>query len=209
METQYAPRVALAGYFLFLALAFGLRSLLHYRSTGSTGFVGISGAVGSAEWWGGILFIVALVAGFAAPGLQWLGGVEPVADLDRPAVSLAGILLFAVGVAATLWAQFAMGDSWRIGVDDGARTALVARGPFRWVRNPIFTGMMAATCGLALLVPNWIALVAIVTLAVALEIQVRLVEEPYLSRTHGADYRRYAAMAGRFLPGIGRLEDQR
>jgi protein-S-isoprenylcysteine O-methyltransferase Ste14 len=102
-----------------------------------------------------------------------------------------------------------MGDSWRIGVDLDARTMLVAAGPFRWVRNPIFTAMFVATLGLALVVPNAVAALAIVVMVVALEVQVRLVEEPYLTRAHGESYRRYAASAGRFLPGIGRLEESR
>ena len=113
-------------------------------------------------------------------------------------------MLVCPGVAGTLWAQFAMGDSWRIGVDAGARTALVASGPFRWVRNPIYTAMTAATLGLALLVPNPASLLALAALVAAVEIQVRFVEEPHLARAHGEPYRRYAALTGRFLPRIGR-----
>ena len=30
------PRIALLGYVLFLALAFGFRTLIHYRRTGTT-----------------------------------------------------------------------------------------------------------------------------------------------------------------------------
>ena len=37
------PGIALAGFALFVLLAFGLRSWLHRRRTGSTGFVGLSG----------------------------------------------------------------------------------------------------------------------------------------------------------------------
>jgi protein-S-isoprenylcysteine O-methyltransferase Ste14 len=40
---------------------------------------------------------------------------------------------------------------------------------------------------------------------VALEIQVRAVEEPYLLRTHPEEYAEYLARAGRFVPGVGRL----
>jgi SAM-dependent methyltransferase len=40
---------------------------------------------------------------------------------------------------------------------------------------------------------------------VALEVQVRLVEEPYLLRTHGRAYAEYGARTGRFVPGLGRL----
>ena len=47
---------------------------------------------------------------------------------------------------------------------------------------------------------------ALIAFATAMEIQVRLVEEPYLQQVHGEDYARYASRTGRFVPGIGRLE---
>jgi protein-S-isoprenylcysteine O-methyltransferase Ste14 len=50
-----------------------------------------------------------------------------------------------------------------------------------------------------------VALAGLAALWLALEIQVRLVEEPYLLRTHGDAYREYAARVGRFVPGLGRL----
>lgn len=201
MNAQDTAALALAGYVVFALLAFGLRSVVHYRRTGSTGFVGLSGQVGSTEWWGGLLFVVALAAAAVAPILQMTEVTEPWITND---LRWAGVALYLLGAAGTLWAQFAMGNSWRIGVDAAARTALVMSGPFRWVRNPIFTMMGAATIGLALLVPNAMSILAVIALIVALEIQVRLVEEPYLIRVHGEEYQRYTAATGRFLPGIGR-----
>jgi hypothetical protein len=60
---------ALGLYVLYLALAFGGRTLVQLRRTGSTGFKGISGYPLSAEWTGGVLFVVAFLLGFAAPVL--------------------------------------------------------------------------------------------------------------------------------------------
>lgn len=40
-------------------------------------------------------------------------------------------------------------------------------------------------------------------LLAAIEVQVRAVEEPYLVRTHGTTYVRYAERVGRFLPQLG------
>jgi protein-S-isoprenylcysteine O-methyltransferase Ste14 len=40
-------------------------------------------------------------------------------------------------------------------------------------------------------------------LVVAIELQVRFVEEPYLVRTHGESYRAYCRRVGRFVPGLG------
>jgi len=84
-------------------------------------------------------------------------------------------------------------------------TALVTRGVFRTVRNPIFTGMIVVSIGGALMVPNAAALAGVALLALALEIHVRYVEEPHLLATHGEPYRRYASFAGRFVPLIGRI----
>jgi protein-S-isoprenylcysteine O-methyltransferase Ste14 len=43
-----------------------------------------------------------------------------------------------------------------------------------------------------------------VLFVVALELQVRVVEEPYLRSVHGENFVRYTSRVGRFLPGIGR-----
>ena len=196
--------IALGLYAVYLALAFGLRSWFQYRRTGATGFKGVSGRPGSLEWIAGVLFVVALAAGVAAPVLDVADALEPLDALDSAGLRATGIAVFLVGLVATLYAQIAMGESWRIGVDEGERTALVTSGPFAIVRNPIFAAMLPASLGLAMVVPNVLALVAVAALWIALQIQVRLVEEPYLLRAHGEAYRGYAARVGRFIPGVGR-----
>lgn len=197
--------VALVLYAVYLVLAFGARTWLQLRRTGSTGFHGVGGRPGSAEWLAGVGFVVALVVGAAAPVLALLGVVEPIDALDTAPVHAAGIVLAAAGIAATLYAQVAMGTSWRIGVDPAERTALVTTGPFAVVRNPIFAAMLPTALGLVLLVPSWIAIAGLLGLWLALELQVRVVEEPYLRRAHEPAYADYAARVGRFVPGIGRL----
>ena len=197
------PRVALTGLVVWFVVVFGVRSWVHWRRTGRSGYVGLTGAVGSVEWGAGVAFVAAVVHGVAAPLHAVVRGVEVPGGPWQHAV---GLVLFVVGAVATLMAQLAMGDSWRVGVDASERTVLVASGPFRWVRNPIFSAMLLTTVGLLLLVPTPLAVAALLVLVAALECQVRFVEEPYLLRTHGAAYRDYAARVGRFVPGIGRLQ---
>jgi hypothetical protein len=76
---------------LYLALAFGARTVLHLRQTGSSGFKGISGRPGSAEWTGGALFAVALGLGLAAPVLDLLGVIDPLepSSIGFPSLSQA------------------------------------------------------------------------------------------------------------------------
>ena len=61
--------VALLLYLAGLVLAFGVRSWLQIRRTGTSGFRGISGRAGSPAWWGGVLFPIALLLGLVAPVL--------------------------------------------------------------------------------------------------------------------------------------------
>ncbi|GCB51293.1 isoprenylcysteine carboxylmethyltransferase family protein [Streptomyces sp. NL15-2K] len=193
---------ALALYGFWLLIAFGLRTLIQRRRTGDSGFRGLSGAPGSASWWAGVLFIAALLGAAAAP-VATLAGL-PVAGGDTLAVRWAGTAITALGIAGTLIAQRAMGASWRVGVDQEERTALISNGPFARVRNPIFTTMAVTGLGLTLMVTNILALASLAALVIAIELQVRVVEEPYLRAVHGPDYAAYAATAGRFVPGVGR-----
>jgi len=97
----------------------------------------------------------------------------------------------------------AMGNSWRIGVDDGETTALVRSGVFGLVRNPIYVGMFVFGLGTTLIAPNAVAIFAYAMAVVVTQLQVRLVEEPYLQKVHGESYRQYASTVGRFVPRVG------
>ncbi|MGW6725797.1 methyltransferase family protein [Nocardia sp. NPDC055029] len=199
---------ALVLYVIFGALGFGWRSWRQYRATGSTGFRGISGRPGSLEWLAGVGFIAAIVVGLAAVALQLGGVLGPIDALTAAPIQAAGFVLAIAGIAATLYAQNEMGESWRIGVDASETTTLVRTGVFGLVRNPIFTAMLVFGAGVALIIPNVVALAAFLLLLVTIELQVRVVEEPYLTKVHGTAYQDYLATTGRFVPGIGRSAAQ-
>ena len=195
------PCLALALLLIFYSVAFGLRTWQHLRTTGSTGFHGLSGRPGSVEWLGGVLFGAGIMLGLAAAvgeAAGWLSGLwQP-----GPTGVLIGVAITLVGIAATYLAQVSMGDAWRIGVRAEERTRFVTAGPFAVVRNPIFSCMLLTAAGLIVLIPNWLSVASFMGLLVAVELQVRLVEEPHLLRTHGSRYREYASRVGRFVPGL-------
>ncbi len=194
--------LALSLYSVYLLVGFVWRTVVHVRRTGDHGFRGLSGRPGSLAWTAGVGFVVALLLGFAAP-IADLGGLEPIGWLEVPWLQATGVSLAVLGTALTLAAQMRMGEQWRVGVDEAERTDLVVTGAFGLVRNPVFSAMGITGLGLALVVPNVVAAVAVVALAVSLELQVRRVEEPYLRTVHGVDYATYEASVGRFLPRLG------
>jgi protein-S-isoprenylcysteine O-methyltransferase Ste14 len=197
---------ALVLYGVYFLVAFVARTVIQRRRLGDGGFRGVSGPPGTAEWWAGLLFVLALLAGVLGP-ITALLGLDPVGFLSSRPLQVTGAALAVLGIAATFWAQLQMGISWRIGMDPQERTSLVTGGVFAVVRNPIFTAMAVTGLGLTLMVPNVIALVGLVGLLVALELQVRVVEEPHLRRIHGQAYEAYTASTGRFVPQLGRTPD--
>jgi protein-S-isoprenylcysteine O-methyltransferase Ste14 len=202
MPATAAADMALVLLSVFGVLGFGWRSWLQYRRTGSTGFRGIRTG-GPVERLAGVMFVVALLVAVSAPILQEANVVSPSTLLTAVWLQTLGIVVATAGIAATVYAQLDMGDSWRIGVDQRETTTLVHTGVFGQIRNPIYTAMLTFGTGIALVTPNVVACAALVLLGVTIELQVRRVEEPYLLRTHGDAYRAYATRVGRFLPGVG------
>jgi protein-S-isoprenylcysteine O-methyltransferase Ste14 len=202
MPPTAAADMALVLFSVFGVLGFGWRSWLQYRRTGSTGFRAI-GAGGLTERLAGVGFVAALIVAVSAPILQEAKVIEPVRALSEVWVQTVGIVVATAGIAATVYAQLEMGDSWRIGVDQRETTTLVHTGVFGRIRNPIYTAMSIFGIGTALVTPNVAACAGVILLVATVELQVRSVEEPYLLRTHGDAYRAYAATVGRFIPGVG------
>lgn len=189
----------------FAVLTLGVRVLVQLRTTGETGLIGLRGSAGLPDWLSGILFIVGMALGVLSVTLVLANSLDTIDALDSTPVNVIGTILAAAGGSAVFLAQLGMGASWRIGVSDDQNTDLVTSGWFSLVRNPIYSAMIVGWAGFALMVPTWLAFAAVVVIAAGLQLQVRSVEEPYLLRTHGDEYRRYASGAGRFIPGIGRI----
>jgi protein-S-isoprenylcysteine O-methyltransferase Ste14 len=186
--------VAFLAIVVYLVFVFAIRSWLHRRATGSTGFRGGRGA-------GAYLFALGAILLALSPILAGLE-LDELVFTPRVLTDLLGASAMIIGGVGTWWSQSSMGESWRIGVRDGERTELVTRGPFRWMRNPIFTFMLLAAAGFALILPNRSAISAFAMLLGAVELQVRFIEEPHLLRIHGESYRAYCRRVGRFFPSL-------
>jgi protein-S-isoprenylcysteine O-methyltransferase Ste14 len=186
---------------VFGAVAFGLRTFVQWRRTGDSGWrVRELGSLPAR------IARIGMVVGF---GLLVLGPLAALTEPGGPGAGVRGLrfvgaVVAAIGIFVAVLAQFGMGRSWRIGVDPDERTDLVTTGWYRWVRNPIYTGILAFALGQALLVMNAWSVLALVIAFAGTEVQVREVEEPYLEATHGAAYREWATRAGRFVPLVGR-----
>lgn len=152
--------MAVAALVLFAAMMVVLgavRRQIQLHRTGDTGNRRTLRPDGSLEWWALAAADVGyLMVGVGAP-VSHLAGLPPLAVLDHPMVRGVGVAIAVLGIALAFGAQLSLGDSWRIGIDEAERTPLITAGAFRVVRNPVFTAVIVAFLGMALMVPNPVA----------------------------------------------------
>src|SRR3954467_10820093 len=77
---------------------------------------------------------------------------------NTQAMTLAGIVLFALGIALRWWAIITLGRFFTVDVTIEEDHALVEGGPFRVLRRPSYAGVLLAFVGFALSLHNWAAL---------------------------------------------------
>lgn len=194
---------AIALCIAFLVLAVAGRIAMQYRIAGDHG-IRISKRPSSA-----LLLSVQILLAFSLAGVLVLSFLQA-AQLIRPQVDLgitgryAGLGVGLIGMATTAVAQFQMGASWRIGVDESETTELVTRGLYSRIRNPIYAGIMLFGIGLLVLLPTVYMVPFLTAVYLSIDLHVRKVEEPHLRRQHGVTYASYAAGTGRYLPKLTR-----
>jgi protein-S-isoprenylcysteine O-methyltransferase Ste14 len=189
---------------VYLAISLGLRLLIQLRTTGNSGFA-LARSKNRLEILASTMFVSSLLAGLASPMFALAFSDQPLwrAHELPPIITAIGGLLYVCGVTLAFTSQLTLGKSWRIGVDASERTELVERGAFKVVRNPIFSALQLTAVSLALVCSTPLAWLACAVQLVALQLQVRGVEEPHLARMHGDAYLDYTARVGRFVPGLG------
>jgi len=110
-------------------------------------------------------------------------------DLPLPlAWRLAGAALVALGVGVKLWATAALGADgyyWRDFFEREIRPGPTIAGPYRWLRNPMYTVGYLQTYGVALLVASAPGLAAAAFSQAAIIAFYRLVERPHYQRLYG------------------------
>jgi len=121
----------------------------------------------------------------------------------RP-LSWLGLFLVAAGAAWTLWTLRTTGWARLLGRPVSG-PALWLRGPYRFVRHPMWTGLLSVLLGLLLWRPGWSSAVALLAGVVGAESWVAL-NEPKCRCRFGEAYRRYQTAVPALFPRLRRRD---
>jgi protein-S-isoprenylcysteine O-methyltransferase Ste14 len=70
--------------------------------------------------------------------------------IHTPALAAIGALVFASGLLFAVWARIHLGRNWGMPMTQRAEPELVTSGPYRFVRHPIYAGLLLGLIGTAL-----------------------------------------------------------
>ncbi|HTV16695.1 MAG TPA: isoprenylcysteine carboxylmethyltransferase family protein [Acidobacteriaceae bacterium] len=131
----------------------------------------------------------------------WLTRVH-LLPLDKATllVTALAVLLVCVGAVLRVWGSAYLGSSI---VHSGTMhgDAVMAGGPYRFVRNPLYIGSVLPALGIAILMPPWGAVFFLVALPL-FYFRLILGEEAYLAERLGAPYQDYRQRVPRLIPSL-------
>ena len=111
-----------------------------------------------------------------------------------------GLGLMVLGTAYNIWGRLHLGRNWADQVRIYGNQTLVTRGPYRFVRHPLYASLLWMFYGASVVYLNPLAALEI-TLVFLPAMGYRAgLEERALMETFGDDYRLYRMRTGRFLP---------
>ena len=113
---------------------------------------------------------------------------------------LLGAGMCAAGLVVIVWASVTLGSFLTPFPRPTERHELVTGGPFRWVRHPIYSGVLLTALGACLLSGSWLAFAFWIALCVVFDLKSRR-EEAWLAQLH-ADYVDYRRGTRKFVPGL-------
>jgi len=140
-------------------------------------------------------FLLIFREGFGSP---WL---TRTIFLDNPALMLVCVGVTILGLLFAVWARLALGSNWSGTVTIKANHQLIRRGPYRFIRHPIYTGMLAALLATAITQQLLSGLLGFAVVFFALYRKARR-EESFLSQEFGEVFAEHREHTGMFLPRI-------
>ena len=131
-------------------------------------------------------------------GYGWLGTrFVP----DTPLVQWLAVVITAAGVAIAFWARFHLGSNWSGVVTLKEGHELIRTGPYRTIRHPIYTGILIAFLGNAVLIGQVRGLIGLAIIWASFYIKARR-EESFLAQEFGPNFNEHTQHTGMFLPKL-------
>jgi protein-S-isoprenylcysteine O-methyltransferase Ste14 len=120
---------------------------------------------------------------------------------DTRGIEWLGAAIVVLGVAFAVWARATLGRNWSGQIQIKSDHRLISAGPYRFVRHPIYAGILGGILGTAVAIGEVRGAIAFVLILIGFANKARK-EESFLSRQFGEAFDEHAKRTGFFLPRL-------
>ena len=110
-----------------------------------------------------------------------------------------GVVLTFVGAGIAIWARYSLGQYWSARVTLKVDHQLIRSGPYAWVRHPLYSGLLLAMAGSALVAGEWRAVVGVLLGLIEFSRKAAK-EEVLLASEFGDQYQEFRKRTGFLAP---------
>ncbi len=113
-----------------------------------------------------------------------------------------GVALIWAGIAFRVWAIRTLGDFFNTRVVVRQDQRLIASGPYKYVRNPAYTGVVMTFLGFGVAIGNWMSLITLLAFGCIPFVLRIAVEDRALAARFGQEYEDYRRNTWSLIPLI-------
>ena len=110
-----------------------------------------------------------------------------------------GLCVLVAGLAFSVWARIHLGRNWSGNVTVKEGHELIRTGPYRYVRHPIYTGILTGALGTAICSGTLRAALGLAIITLALIVKLRA-EERFMRQTFPGQYEKYGEEVPALVP---------
>lgn len=130
-----------------------------------------------------------------------LGALDQRFVAPNRGMALTATALTYAGIALAIWARWNLGSNWSGRVTLKVDHELIRSGPYARLRHPIYSGLLLAVTGTAIVIGEWRGLLAILIIGIVHSLKAKR-EEALMLATFGEKYQNYRQETGFVFPRL-------
>jgi protein-S-isoprenylcysteine O-methyltransferase Ste14 len=116
-------------------------------------------------------------------------------------VGIIGLIFCVAGVVIAIWSRYLLGKNWSASVQKKENHELISTGTYRFVRHPIYTGILLIFLGNAIIVGDYRGLIAVAVILISFWFKL-IKEEKWLLEIFGDKYLEYKKETKALIPWL-------
>ena len=116
-------------------------------------------------------------------------------------VGLIGLTLCFIGAIVAVWSRYLLADNWSVSVQKKEDHKLIRKGPYRFIRHPIYSGLLVLFLGNAIIVGDYRGLIAVGIVFISFWLKLKK-EERSMMDLFGDEYKDYMKKSKALIPGL-------